>query len=192
MTDEKLSDRELGEERSLKSYNGENYYMMNTNGKYLHKMDLGTFIAPKYALCNTCPFAPKNGGQCEDYKDNADCIVERAYYDIFMQSMAEQGVTDEDRLIIYPLQQQFFRLNRLYALELGVDLRAIYDFDPETGKNPTLDVYKELLRMIESNEKGMIQKLKELLATRKERNTKRGRKNTQSLSDLLANLKVVD
>ena len=140
--------------------------------------------------CNTCPFAPKNGGVCEDFKKNADCVIERTFFDVLMQSMAEQGVTDEDRLIVFPLAQQLFRLNRLYALETNVDLRSIYDVDEETGKNFTLDVYKELIRMIESNEKGYLQKLKELLSTRKERNTKRrGQKGEQSLSDLLADLK---
>ena len=94
------------------------------------------------------------------------------------------------RLIIFPLVQQFLRLNRLYALELNVDLRAIYDVDEETGKNFTLDVYKELVKMIDSNEKGLMQKPKELLSTRKERATKRkGSKDSQSLSDFLAELK---
>ena len=184
------NDRGVGDERSMESYKGEKYYLIGTNGKYLHQMDLGVFLAPRYALCNTCPFAPKNEGQCEDYKENGDCIIERTFFDVLMQSMAEQGVTDEDRLIIFPLAQQLFRLNRLYALELAVDLRSLYEVDAETGKNYTLDIYKEMIRMIESNEKGYLQKLKELLSTRKERATKRkGQKDKQSLSDLLANLK---
>ncbi len=189
MEEGNLNDREVGEERSMESYKGERYYLLNTKGKYLRQMDLGTFIEPRYALCNTCPFAPKNSGQCEDFKKNADCVIERTYFDVIMQSMAEQGVTDEDRLIVFPLAQQLLRLNRLYALELNVDLRGLYSFDAETGKNPTLDIYKELIRMIDSNEKGFIQKLKELLSTRKERNIKRKDSNKQSLSDLLANLK---
>ena len=189
MSNEDIDKSKVGEEKSMSEYDGEAYYLKGINNKYLHRMDLGVFMQPKYALCNTCPFAPKNGGECDDFIKGADCIIERTFFDVLMQTMAEQGVTDEDRLLVFPMAQKLLRLNRLYALELNVDLRSLYDVDMETGKNHTLDIYKEIIRMIDGTEKGYIQILKELLSTRKERNMKkRGNKDSKSLSDILANL----
>ena len=174
---------DTGNEKPIDEYSGEHYFLLGANNKYLHKIDLGVFIKPKYMSCNTCPFAPKNGGECEDFLEDSDCIIERTFFDVLMQSMAEHEITDMDRIIVFPLAQQLFRVNRLYALEQGIDLRYIYDFD-DTGKNPTLEIYKELLKMIESNEKGLIQKMKELMATKKERNKIKKRKGKADISFL--------
>lgn len=191
MADEKDEIPDYSEGRSLEEIAEEEHYLVSDTGKYLQRMDLGLFIAPKYARCNTCPFAPRNGGECEEYVEDADCSIERTFFDLLVKSIAEHGIDDMDRLIIFPLAQQLFRLNRLYALELEINLADLYTFD-EFGNNNTLDIYKEVTRMISDNEKGYMQKLKELVATRKERAINQGRtkrnKSEQTLSDLFANL----
>ena len=72
-------------------------------------------------------------------------------------------------------------------LEQMVDLTTLYDTD-ERGESPTMKLYEKLIKMIESNDKGFIQKKKEFSITRKEKLTRRGgkQKNEQTLSSIFA------
>ncbi len=177
-----INDADYGED-SIETAMNRRHYLTNANGKYLHEMDLGTFIAPRYADCNTCPFAPKNGGKCQEYIEDADCSIERTFFDVLMQSMAEHDVDDMDRLVVFPLAQKLFRLNRLYALESEVDLRELYDFN-ENDKNTTMELYVAIIKLVSDQEKGYVQLLKELRATRKERTSGRQVKKEKSLQSI--------
>jgi len=183
MSKGKLSDDADYGDDSMEGAMERRHYLTNANGKYLHEIDLGTFIAPRYALCNTCPFAPKNGGKCEEFMEDADCSIERTFFDVLIQSLAEHDVDDMDRLVVFPLAQKLFRLNRLYALESEIDLRDVYYFN-NNDKNTTMELYVAILKLVSDQEKGYAQLLKELRATRKERTTGKQKPKENSLQSI--------
>jgi hypothetical protein len=189
-----MEEENLPTDEEIKEMQEQDVFLVSDEGKYLHKIDIGTFLAPMYADCNGCYFAPKNGGNCVEYKEGADCSIERTYFQVLMRSLAEVGIDDLDRLVIFPFVQQMFRMRRLYALEKDIDYSKLFVFD-EKGKSTELELYDKILKMISDNEKGYMQKMKELAATRKERMMKRSKindKNTFSLKDLFDAKEVND
>ena len=181
----------MEDERTFEEIANTQHFLHNDSGRYIARLDVGNFIAPVYAKCNSCPFAPANGGDCDVYEPDADCIIERSFFDVLIATIADQGIDDLDRLVVYQTAQQLIRLRRLYALENELDLRQIFVQNEHTGKNYTADLWEKILKLIDSNEKGFMQKLKELLATRKEREKGTKKKtNTQSFLDVLKTLEA--
>ena len=137
-------------------------------GKYMTTIGIDDFLTPIYAYCDSCPFAPANGGDCQEYVEGADCQIERNMFQVLIHSLATQGVTDQDRMIVYPLVQDLFRMRRLNAIENEMDWTKFYSEDP-LEKESFLEELEVIMKLTTNNSKGYMQKLKELLGTRKER-----------------------
>lgn len=162
---------------------------VSKSGKYLTQVGLDLFLTPKYAYCDSCVFAPANGGDCDEYIDGADCEIERNMFALLIQSLADDGVTQKDRLVVYGLAQDLFRMRRLNGIENELDWRKFYSDVPAT-KEGFLEELEIVMKMVTNNSKSYMQKLKELLGTRKEREAraKRGGKTIDNSFEFVMDL----
>ncbi len=164
--EEEFDEYEL--EKPIEKYKANKRLVISDQGRVLDILDIGTFIKPKFAQCNICPFAPVNGGECNEYVENADCQIERDMFDVIMSTLADNEISDIDKMTVFPFIQSFFRLFRLYSLESNIDMTGIFSDNPIEVKQ-TISQLKDFFSITKSVEDIYLKFLKELNMTMKER-----------------------
>lgn len=155
------------EEKKMEEYKNTDIVKV-VDGRFVSTVNFQTYLKPIYGKCNMCPAAEANGGDCEAYKKDAECSIEKDVFTLIMRNFAEDGITDRDRFTVYPYIQMIFKMMRLEILENNMDDRRFFsrDFDEKMAyvkdkkliTNLSTDVVKVYLKLA-----------KELKSTKKER-----------------------
>jgi len=140
-----------------------NLLFVEKDGK-IKTLDLNSVIAPQLTHCSSCEFS----FTCEEKdKDSEEfgCIIERREILSLIDELKKDGVIleESDKLLVYPLIQNFLRMNRLYRLESHEKILSLMNTKDGQSK---LKLFSSLLARAEDT---YLKLLKELKATRKER-----------------------
>lgn len=147
----------------------------------LELLSMDKMIKPHIQLCGACQLTdcPKKG----EPKDA--CVFEKDFVITIIKTLREEGIDVEglDRLLIFPLIQNYLRMRRMYILETSEKFLNL--FNTKDGQNKAREFYK----VLKDSENTYIRALKELLATRKEKKAKVSKKQQEERNLFLAHRK---
>jgi hypothetical protein len=158
---------ELDSNKTLKSERDTDLMELK-DGKFMTTVGLQTYLQPKFSLCNMCPAAPRNQGDCEEYIHDSECTIEKNISIVIFKTFADMGITDEDRLIVDEYIQMHLNAVKVDLLNSYMNDNRLFD-DNINEKMMYLSEKKTLMKFRVDFSKSKIQLLKELRATRKER-----------------------
>lgn len=139
-------------------------------GKIVEFVQLSDVMTPQYASCNTCVLnktCSRVALNEQGIPDEVLCVIEKEMVQVLLINLHEQGVVKQDEFLVLPLIQSLMRMRKFYAIESIEDLTGILN-NPEA-----LDMYRKRFIMLNKTESQYLKIMKELMATRKEYETKK-------------------
>jgi len=142
----------------------DNFLFIEKEDGVLEVLNMNKMVKPYLQKCGACVFTdcPKRGN------DDAVCPFEKDFVTSIINTLRDEGIDVEglDRLLIFPLIQNFLRMRRMYIIETSEKFISL--FNTKDGQNKAREFYK----VLKDTENTYIRSLKELLATRKEKRAK--------------------
>jgi len=143
----------------------DNYLVYERNGK-IEALNLDNTISPHMQKCSGCTI-----DECKERAEdnpNAVCVHEKDFVIAIIKTLKDENIDIEgiDKLLVFPLIQNYLRMRRMYILETSEKFLKL--FNTKDGQNKAREFYK----VLKDSENTYIRSLKELIATRKEKRLK--------------------
>lgn len=139
-------------------------------------VDLDLLLEPMYAPCDSCTVRE----DCKFFSQDEDCEIERNLLREVMRDFVADGVDlndSIDRLTLFPLIQDLFTMIRLYRVQNTQNMVTL--LSSQEGQK----AFKILHSVLNDTKRSYMSWLKEMLATRKARESRKGKKKPKKERD---------